>query len=211
MNKKRTIVAAVVLSLVLMVGGILAYFTDSDEKTNVFTIGTNVGITLNENATWVPGTGDNAEKYVSTDASNMTPGSYVAKKPTVTCLTGKRDAYIFVKVTSPIVGGQELLKYTKGDDWIQVGSDDTTTESGKVIRVFAYASKISGTDTLTTLTAGNTTPAAFGNVTINNYFATDSTKGELIAGNSYELKVQAYGIQTTGMTATDLAGTWANF
>ena len=211
MNKKRTILAAVVLSLVLVVGGILAFFTDSDEKTNVFTIGTNVDITLNENSTWVAGSGANAGKYVSDDASSMTPGSYVAKSPTVTCVTGKRDAYVFVRVTSPIVDGQEVLTYTKGNDWVQVGSDDTTTESGKVIRVFAYASSVGGTNTLTTLTAGQTTTAAFGDVTINNYFGSDATKGALIQGNSYDLKVEAYGIQTTGMTATNLSGTWSNF
>lgn len=212
MNKKRTIVAAVVLSLVLVVGGILAFFTDSDEKTNVFTIGTNVDITLNENETWVlQESGDNQGKYTSTNAASMYPGSYVAKSPTVTCKTGKSDCYVFIKVTSPIVGGQEVLTYEANSGWVKVGNDDTSVE-GQVTRVYAYASNVSGEDTLTTLSAGNTTStAAFGNVTINNYFNEDATKGELIAGNSYDLKVEAFGIQTTGMTATDLSGTWANF
>lgn len=211
MNKKRSILAAVVLSLVLVVGGILAYFTDSDERTNVFTIGTNVDIILSENQTWVAGTGSNAGKYVSENANNMAPGSYVDKSPTVTCEKGKSDVYVFVKVTSPIVDDEEVLTYTKENGWIQVGSDDTTTESGKVIRVYAYASEVSGTNTLTTLTGGQTTSPVFTGVTINEYFGSDSTKGALIQGNSYDLKVEAYGIQTEGMTATDLSGTWANF
>ena len=211
MNKKRTVVAALVLSLVLVVGGILAYFTDSDERTNVFTIGTNVDITLNENVAWVAGTGANADKYVSPDASSMYPGSYAAKEPTVTCVTGKRDCYVFVRVTSPIVDGVEVLTYEKGADWIQVGSDDTTTSAGNVIRVYAYASVVSSSATLTTLTSAQTTTPVFGNVTINNHFNQNATKGAIIAGNSYDLKVEAYGIQTTGMTATDLATTWGLF
>ena len=47
MKKNRTIIAAVVLLLVFVVGGTIAYFTDNDTKTNTFTIG-NVDITLTE-------------------------------------------------------------------------------------------------------------------------------------------------------------------
>lgn len=211
MSKIKGIVFILVLALVLTVGGILAYFSDSEEKTNVFTVGTNVDIVLNENATWVQGTGVNQGKYVSTEATSMYPGSYVAKSPTVTCVAGKRACYVFVKVTSPMVNGVEVLTYTKGTGWIQVGSDDTTTVAGSVVRVYAYASVVSSSNTLTSLAPGYTTTAVFGNVTINSYFGTTQSRGELIAGNSYEMEVEAYAIQTTGITATDLAGTWANF
>ena len=47
MKKKKTILAALVLLLVVAVGGAIAYFTDTDTKTNTFTIG-NVDISLTE-------------------------------------------------------------------------------------------------------------------------------------------------------------------
>ena len=39
MKKKKTILAAAVLLLMLAVGCAIAYFTDTDQKTNTFTIG----------------------------------------------------------------------------------------------------------------------------------------------------------------------------
>ncbi|MDO5323968.1 MAG: TasA family protein, partial [Clostridia bacterium] len=49
MNKKKVLVLAVSVCLVaiLAIGGTLAYFTDTDAKTNTFTVG-NVDITLTE-------------------------------------------------------------------------------------------------------------------------------------------------------------------
>jgi predicted ribosomally synthesized peptide with SipW-like signal peptide len=38
MNKKKVLIAAFVLALVLSIGGVLAYFSDSETKTNTFTV-----------------------------------------------------------------------------------------------------------------------------------------------------------------------------
>ena len=48
MNKKKGIAVAVVLLLILLIGGMLAYFTDTDTKDNVFTLGKDIDITLTE-------------------------------------------------------------------------------------------------------------------------------------------------------------------
>ena len=39
MKKKKTILAALVLALVVSIGGVIAYFSDTDSKTNTFTVG----------------------------------------------------------------------------------------------------------------------------------------------------------------------------
>ena len=39
MKKNKTFLAAIVLLLLFVVGGAVAYFTDTDSKTNTFTIG----------------------------------------------------------------------------------------------------------------------------------------------------------------------------
>ncbi|MBR2744147.1 MAG: SipW-dependent-type signal peptide-containing protein [Clostridia bacterium] len=211
MNKKRTIIAALVIALILLVGGIMAYFTDTDEKTNVFTIGNNVDITLVEDDSWTKQTtGNYANKYTSNNALGTYPGAEIAKGPYVTSAADTDDTYVFIKVTSPVVDGQEVLQYTLNSAaWIKVGPDDTSV-SGKVTRVFAYATEVSGTNTLTVLAAEGQTPTVFGNVTINSYFE-DATKSDLIAGKPYDLDVKAYGIQATGLSATDLSGVWGNF
>ena len=86
MKKKITALCLVVALLALMlVGGTLAYFTDTDEATNTFTMG-NVAIELTEDA-W------NYED----SAAKLMPGTVYAKDPTVTN-TGSEDAYLFLDV-----------------------------------------------------------------------------------------------------------------
>ena len=55
MNKRKTMAVAIVLALVLLIGGMIAYFTDTDEATNEFTLGDEVDISLSE--TWTPADG----------------------------------------------------------------------------------------------------------------------------------------------------------
>ena len=90
MNKKKILVLAVSVCLVaiLAIGGTLAYFTDTDAKTNTFTVG-NVDITLTE-PNW-EGTG-------SQDAPEVYPGEPLAKDPTVEN-TGANPCFVRIKVT----------------------------------------------------------------------------------------------------------------
>ena len=48
MNKKKTIAVAIVLALILLIGGMLAFFTDTHEVTNKFTLGNGVDIEVTE-------------------------------------------------------------------------------------------------------------------------------------------------------------------
>ena len=70
MKRKSFVLAltAAMMAAALVVGGTLAYFTDTDEATNTFTMG-NVDITLNEvfdeeNATLIPGPANSVNKDV---------------------------------------------------------------------------------------------------------------------------------------------------
>lgn len=101
MNKKKIVVliASIVMICTLAVGGTLAYFMDTDAKTNVFTVG-NVDITLNENF------GDNnpttPEKLVPAtgSAQNGTLENGVKKEVTVTN-NGSEKAYVRVHIAIP--------------------------------------------------------------------------------------------------------------
>ena len=205
MKKKQTIIAAVVLMLVLLVGGLIAYFTDKDEKTNTFTIG-NVDIELLELS------------WKATDAENKMPGEKIDKDPKVHNKSTTNDAYVFLKVVSPCTTAnasdgdvKEILLYrtTAGavnSGWTELESGTCT--NGSVTRVYYY-----GTDgTLTKLAADATTGTLFDEVTVNSAIDGDE---DGIKGN-LDVVVTAYGIQTDGLTddastAPTPAEAWAKF
>lgn len=88
MKKKIVSVFLVVALIAVTAAGTLAYFTDKDEKDNVFTVG-NVDIVLTEEQ-W-----DAAGK---TDAPEVYPNEALAKDPVVTN-NGKNPCFVRIKVT----------------------------------------------------------------------------------------------------------------
>lgn len=102
MKKKTILVAAIAVMLVaaLVVGGTLAYFTDTDTKTNTFTVG-NVSIDLKEqqkveNGGLVP---FDASKQLVPGKSN--DGNAVSKIVTVTNTSEHNDAWVWVELKIP--------------------------------------------------------------------------------------------------------------
>lgn len=85
MSKKKiaVVLAATALAASLIIGGTLAYLTDSDKKTNTFTMG-NIDISLAE-----PHWDD------TTDGKGLVPGSTLVKDPIVTAAAG--NSYMRVK------------------------------------------------------------------------------------------------------------------
>ena len=89
MKKKSILMAAIAVMLVavLVVGGTLAYFTDTKSANNTFTMG-NVAITLDETDVNNP-----AARTTKGNTYNVYPGQTVKKDPIVHN-TGKNAAYI---------------------------------------------------------------------------------------------------------------------
>ena len=198
MSRKKSILTAVVLLLVILVGGMLAYFTDQETRTNVFTIG-DVKITLNE-AGWTNTTGTN---YTRTEATNIAPNTTVAKAPTITN-SGTNAAYVFLKVEVPVanvtVGGtqasQEIFTLGTIDSaWTQVSHTTGTY-------VFAYGTS----SAMTSLASSSTTTAVFQDVTLKNL--DDPTE---LGTTSPNITVTAYGIQTTDLGVTTPSAIFALF
>lgn len=84
--KKKIMAAclAVCLAAIAVIGGTLAYFTDTEEKTNTFTVG-NVDIVLTE------------PEWNGEDAK-LIPGRTIVKDPTITIEADSERAYTFMKV-----------------------------------------------------------------------------------------------------------------
>lgn len=87
--KKKIIAVCLIVAMaaIAVVGGTLAWFTDTDDADNVFTVG-NVDITLTE---------PNWEGSGSNDAPEVYPGEPLAKDPTVTN-DGANPCFVRVRV-----------------------------------------------------------------------------------------------------------------
>lgn len=197
MNKKKTILTAVVLLAILVIGGLLAYFTDvTEEKTNTFTLG-NVKITLTE-PNW---------DAASDPGANIAPNKQVAKDPTITN-TGTNDALVFMKVVVPYatvkkVGdttatAQELYTYTKNSGWVEVGTAEIDNTNHTITHVFAY-----GTASTMTPLSKNSTAKLFDNVTLINVENTSA-----LSGITLDIKVKAYAIQKETLETSTPSVVW---
>ncbi len=209
MKKNKTFLAAIVLLLLFVVGGAVAYFTDTDTKTNTFTIG-NVDIDLVE-ANW--STTDSNSNGVPDAAEDLMPGQSVAKDPVIRNLSTSNPAYVFAKVEVPCTAEstpRELFTYTVNTGWTQLLSVACT--NGTATHIYYYGSN----DTLTPLgkaaSASTPTPtsaAVFDNVTL--LSALTGAAAEGLTGNK-NIVVTGYGIQTQGLTApVTPASVWSNF
>lgn len=98
----------VVMLAIAIVGGTLAYFTDTKQATNTFTMG-NVKITLDETNIKEP-EGDR----VASNTYNVYPGAVVTKDPTVHNV-GKNNAYVRAVVT--IENGMNWLGLYNENVW----------------------------------------------------------------------------------------------
>ena len=156
MKKKTILVAAIAVMLVaaLVVGGTLAYFTDTKTADNTFTMG-NVAITLDEtNANPNAPTGSGR---VTENTYNVYPGLIVDKDPTVTNV-GANDAWIRAKIVVKAnteqlnqlglieaandATGEKLAKIFKlGDGWSYTGNV-IMGEDGTFTFVMKYADKL---------------------------------------------------------------------
>jgi len=214
MNKKKTIIAAAILLMIFVVGGTIAYFTDTDTKTNTFTIG-NVDITLTE-AGWddLPDTNNND---IPDAAEDMLPGESVTKDPLINNVSTKNPAYVFAKVevpcttiVAPAVTSEELFTYTVNAGWTELTTAQVAcTSGGTATHVYYYGTN--GTLTELAKASSASTPTSTTNPVFSSISLLSTLKGnEGLTGNK-EVVVTGYGIQTEGLASTTPANVWSNF
>lgn len=186
MNKKKTIAVAIVLALILLIGGMLAFYTDTASKDNVFTLGNNIDIEL-------------TEQWAEVDGQNILPGAVVQKAPSITNKANSSEAYVFAKVIVPTytkdgdpTTKHEMFTFTANAGWIPLSE---RTEAGDTYEyVYAYGAD----STLTKLIPGATTKSAvFSNVELDK---TIKSKDTFPTGEDLKIRVEAYGIQTANLT-----------
>lgn len=199
MSKKKTIAVAVVLALVLIIGGLLAYFTDTDTTTNVFTLGDNIEISLSE-PNW--DTTDSNSNNIPDAAEKVHPGVTIDKDPTITNDSTTTPAYVFAEVIVPCYASTGTTVDTPlysldtiGSGWTLIDTSSVDTTNKTITYVYAYGTS----SAMTSLVANGSTSAVFSSVTV---APTLTSAQKATASNTPDIVVNAYGIQTDGLDVT---------
>lgn len=105
MKKKSILLAATAVMLVaaMSIGGMLAYFTDTEDAVNTFTVG-KVDIELTE-PNW------------NADEAALIPTRVIPKDPTITVTTDSQTAYTFMKVELSEDFATLLTNYAEAKEW----------------------------------------------------------------------------------------------
>lgn len=216
MNKKKSIAVAIVLLLILLIGGMLAYFTDTETATNVFVLGDEVEITLTETA-W-DALADTNDNDIPDIAEGIHPGTQVAKNPIVTNDSSTTPAYVFLEVivpcydngysdttTTPVLDSDLFdLNGLPGSGWTKL-SESTIDTTNKTKTYVYYYGTSSG---LTPLAANTSTSPLFTSVTLKSTIT--STEASTAPANP-NVVVNAYAIQTDGLSVSTPSAVYALF
>ncbi len=159
------------LAVTAVTGATLAYFTDTDDASNEFTVG-NVDIELTEPKWDTTGKAEAEDSY---------PGEPLAKDPTVTNV-GKNPCFVRISVTNldqftEQFGADAMIRYCTNYVTDALGTDWVLHEDG-----YYYYSKV--------LAVGEVTPALFDQIVIPTQITNDA---ETIA-----IEVKAEAVQAQG-------------
>lgn len=198
MSKKKIIAVSIVLALILLIGGMIAYFTDTDTKKNVFVLGDEVNIVIDET-------------FNETAANGIHPGTTVAKTPKVVNQSTTTPAYVFLEVKVPLYDSNadgtvdaELFQYTPKAGWYEMQDKVSTDTTAKFrTHVYAYGSETA----MTSLAAGATTPTLFDSVKLVESL-TAAQKNTAPANPDIDIVAKAIQIDNVGTTPAQV---YANF
>lgn len=213
MKKKSILMAAIAVMLVavLVVGGTLAYFTDTKSADNVFTVG-NVAIKLDESNVNDP----NGDRVTSNEYTDVFPGIQYKKDPVVTN-TGKNDAYVRAIVT--IENGMNWMGLYNENVWTAPQEEAfmklicDKLGAGWSIENIAYVTnpERGSTDFVATLKytgvlkSGDATSAMFENVMLPTNATANDIATRVAQNGVFHIDVVAQAIQTNGFDTWEAA------
>lgn len=183
MKKKVTAIAlAVCILAVAVIGATMAYFTDTDSKTNTFTFG-KVDIDLTEDSTDANGA---VKGDISADGGitypGVLPGLVYSKIPTVTVKNDSLDAWVIITATVPTVYNWDGL-FNDSIDTANFTKDKKIVGENTVYYFYANAAVTAGSS-VTPFTEVKINPAL--------------TQNDVKNLPTFNVVVNAYGIQKDG-------------
>ena len=211
MKKKIFAIALAAGLLVLMIAGTsMAYFTDVEEATNVFTAG-NVDITLTYAASTVDSDDvDNGNDILNLEDNNVYPGQEFVRNATITN-TGSEAAYVGAIITLTNANGELSNVITPAGDndnipvaiktfFTNLVKDGYTVKYTEITN--GYAVYVLKTEALAGKVNNATESAViFDNIVI----PTSWDNTEMAAFSGLNVNVKAYATQTVGFATNDAA------
>ncbi len=200
MSRRKTILTAIVLILIMLIGGMLAFFTDADEDNKVFVLG-NVEVRFTSNSS----------EAFGTQINQLIPNQKISQIAELENV-GENDAYVFVKIKVPHISvsvdgapaeKKDLFSTNMDmDNWKELtnfASEDSNSNS--YTHVYAYANnevltKLVGKKDETISTAKIFDQISFINVTKPNEITDIFENGKL------EIDVTGYAIQADAIEGT---------
>ena len=216
MKKKIFSIALVACIVVLSIAGAsVAYFTDTDDVTNVFTVG-NVDIQLTEAKVMTDDNGwhivavDPEERVASTDMNykeirTLWPGQTVHKDPTIENI-GSEKAYVGAKITlsgaSTLLANKEAVLDFLSGGALAVDENNTvvyTTDGTDVVVYVVIASALDG--------ANDTDPDAVKEVMLFDTVVIPAgwNNAQMALLEDFSIKVEAFATQEAGFANADAA------
>lgn len=188
MKNKKVLAAATSVALVAVVGigATLAYFTDSEEQTNVVTMG-HVDIDLTE-------TSEEEDAVLTEDGlqfDNVMPGDVVSKVPTITVADDSQDAYIRVKMDISAEEGSGITDEDLAELESRLSNQITEGTGWTYDGEYYYYDEV--------MTAGESVDF-FESVTVPETWANNT------ADESFSIKLTAEAIQADNMTPERMDG-----
>ena len=210
MKKKSILMAAIAVMLVavLVVGGTLAYFTDTKSATNTFTVG-DVKIKLDESNVNDP----DGDRVTSNEYTGMLPGIQYKKDPVVTN-TGNNDAYVRAVVTiengmnwlgfyyddastfPQVEAFEKLICNTLGTGWEIVGFKNVMSTQDHPTSDTVVTLEYKGV-----LKAGGVTSAMFKNIMLPAKMTTNDITTRVAQNGVFHIDVVAQAIQADGFAS----------
>lgn len=191
MKKKLvTLCAALALCATAIIGGTLAYFTDTKTAENTFVVG-KVAITLDEAKVNEMGEAQQGDR-VTGNEYKLIPGHTYKKDPTIHVANDSEKSYLFVKVVNGIealeaAGEGTIAKQMEAKGWKPLAN---------VANVYYFG----GIDGKPAVVSANDNKVIFENFTIN---------GELTELNNVSpITITAYAVQADGFADKTAAEIW---
>ncbi len=203
-KKWKICVLAGLLVVLTAIGGVSAYFTDTDTEVTSFTIG-KIEIDLQE-PEW-KAKEDTDGNGIPDEAERMQPAQTITKDPLVEN-TGTNDAFIFVTVETPYQNlitsngdgtknqkkSVALYSYETNSNWVLLGTTYKKDGENNYIaekKLYAYADENNVCIPLKPKASTNT---LFDMVTVANI-----VEGQILESQVLEQTITAYGIQTSNL------------
>lgn len=199
---KKKIVAlclCIALAVVAIGGATLAYFTDTEDVTNTFTVG-NVDIKLDE-PEW-------------TEGSKLVPGTEISKDPTVTVVKGSEECYVRILMTisnssqwDAIFNADKTLtieNFFKGydpADWTYIKNTENANGNTRTYE-FRYKEAVNALNA----NADVKLPALFTDIVV----PSTLTGTQIATLSNFKIVIEAQAIQTASFN-NDVDAAWAAF